>query len=148
MPFCAFRPMEQTDRSSAPGQGLRSPDKRRLLFVDVEPAILLTLKILLRDKAGVWDMQFVGSGALALEQVKAWHPDVIVSDLILPGMDGLELLRQARLVDPSVLCIILSGPSLSELLDPMADGFAQYLRKPFKVPQLVAAIDLAKTGAP
>lgn len=80
----------------------------RVLFVDDEPAILRALK---RDTSRQthWEMTFCSNGEDALDQI-CKHPfDVIVTDMVMPGIDGAELLHKAKALCPSVGRIVLSG---------------------------------------
>ena len=80
----------------------------RLLFVDDEPMVLNTLKVLFRRGYQVFT---AGSGAAALEIVAREAIDVIVSDQRMPGMDGVELLREVKTRSPRTVRILLTGYS-------------------------------------
>ncbi|MDX2056641.1 MAG: response regulator, partial [Gemmatimonadales bacterium] len=64
----------------------------RLLFVDDEPRILDGLRRMLRDHRETWDMVFVSGGDAALAALDDQPFDVVVSDMKMPGMSGVELL--------------------------------------------------------
>src|SRR5438477_1546624 len=65
---------------------------QQILFVDDEERVLEGLRRMLRPMRDEWDMTFATSGAEALEVLARSHPDVIVSDMRMPGMDGAQLL--------------------------------------------------------
>lgn len=103
---------------------------KRILFVDDEPLLLQGLQRLLRPMRDVWKMEFVEGGAKALERVQADAPDVIVTDLMMPGMNGVQLLEAVRRVSPSTIRLILSGQADQHLALQCVGLAHQYLAKP------------------
>jgi putative nucleotidyltransferase with HDIG domain len=104
--------------------------KRRILFVDDQQAILDGLKRVLRKMTDQWDMEFVTNGGVALERMAQQPFDLIVTDMIMPQMNGVELLREVRKLYPETVRFVLSGHSDRELIL-QATGFAhRYLAKP------------------
>ena len=81
----------------------------RILFVDDDEADLLILRRILRPVGGEWDMTFVSSAQEALNEMEQSSFDVIVSDMQMPGMDGVELLEAVRKHYPDMVRIILSS---------------------------------------
>jgi CheY-like chemotaxis protein len=81
--------------------------KRTVLFVDDEELILRSLKRGLLDES--YDKLFATSGKEALEILKQKKVHVIVTDLCMPGMTGLELLRIAKKEYPNIIGIVLTG---------------------------------------
>jgi HD-like signal output (HDOD) protein len=90
--------------------------KRRILFVDDEPRILEGLGRMLRPLRQEWDMEFVTSGALALDALARTPFDVLVSDMRMPNMDGMQLLTEVRGRYPQVVRLILSGQCSRETM--------------------------------
>ncbi|HNB50817.1 MAG TPA: response regulator, partial [Anaerolineales bacterium] len=66
----------------------------KILIVDDEPSARLTLENLLFAEG--YTLQFAKNGTEGLAQAHAWHPDVILSDVMMPDMDGFELCRRVR----------------------------------------------------
>lgn len=81
------------------------------------------------------------NGTDALEALKNEIPDVIVSDINMPGIDGLSLIRKVHEVDPNIPFIIITAHSdLSAAVDSYAQGTFEYLPKPFDIEQAVQVI--------
>ena len=110
----------------------------RVLVVDDEPQIRRALSTNLRARG--YEVDLAGSGEEALPLVVERHPDVVVLDLGLPGMDGLEVVRSLRTWS-RVPIVVVSGRTGSEdkivALDAGADD---YVTKPFGIGELLARI--------
>ncbi len=104
--------------------------KKRILFVDDEPMVLKGLQRTLRKMRNEWDMAFTASGKGALDILSKQPMDVIVSDLKMPGMDGMQLLTEVRTQYPRVVRIILSGHLEHELTLQSVQYAHQNLSKP------------------
>ena len=84
---------------------------KRILFVDDEPALLSGLQRTLRPQRQRWEMTFVGSGQEALQRIAEQCPDMVISDMRMPHMDGAQFLQAVRLHYPYTLRMCLSGYS-------------------------------------
>lgn len=104
--------------------------KRDILFVDDEPYILQGLQRMLRPMRNEWEMKFVNSGQQALKAMQEKSFDVIVTDMLMPGMDGAELLTRVMQNDADIVRIVLSGHSDQELVVRSIGPAHQYLSKP------------------
>lgn len=113
--------------------------KKRLLFVDDNPNLLMGLKRSLRPMERQWEMEFVESGAAAL-QIMDRAFDVVVSDMRMPGMTGLEFLNTVQERFPQTVRILLSGQSDRQSILDSAVKAHQYLAKPFDAHQLKALL--------
>lgn len=114
-----------------------------ILFVDDEPDILAGLRNVLRRHRGRWNMRFAAGGEAALRELDSSPCDVIVSDMRMPGMDGLTLLAHVRQRHPQTARIVLSGHAdLTAVVRASSVGH-QYLLKPCDSEALGAAIDRA-----
>lgn len=82
---------------------------RSVLFVDDELAVLEAMRLGLRRERGRWELVFVGCSLEALHALESRSFDVIVSDLNMPRMNGIELLSRVRALQPSARRVILSG---------------------------------------
>ncbi|BCS89817.1 response regulator [Pseudodesulfovibrio sediminis] len=116
-------------------------DNPHILFVDDEANVLAALKRMLRCKRDEWEMSFVGSGELAMEQLRRSHFDVVVSDIRMPGMDGAELLSKVRDEFPGIIRIALSGQvDINEVLRSIR-AVHQYISKPCESAFLIEKIE-------
>jgi len=114
----------------------------RVLVVDDEPRVVRFLSIKL--KATGYEVLTAGNGLDAIEQVQAKEPDMVVLDVIMPGMDGFETLKQIRALS-SVPVIILSGKeSNADKVKGLELGADDYLSKPFSPEELVARIEAVR----
>lgn len=104
--------------------------KKTILFVDDEPNILSALKRMLRSMRKEMDFHFAESGAEALALVEEVAPDVIVSDMRMPGMDGATLLTSIKEHHPHITRIMLTGQADEESIMRTVDVVHQFLAKP------------------
>jgi DNA-binding NtrC family response regulator len=124
-----------------------TPAKARVLFVDDEPRILTTMRMMFR---GQYEVLIADGGAKALELLKTQPVDVIVSDQRMPGMTGIELLRQARELNPNAMRILLTGYSdLNAIIGSINEGeIFRFVNKPWFDEELTStvanAVDAAK----
>jgi HD-like signal output (HDOD) protein len=114
---------------------------KNVLFVDDEPPVLDGLRSRLHRLHNKWNMEFVNSGALAIEQMQTRPYDVIVSDLRMPAMDGAKLLEIVSGRWPQTIRIVLSGYAELEQTIRLVPFAHQYLSKPCQPQQLESVID-------
>jgi DNA-binding NtrC family response regulator len=109
----------------------------RVLIVDDERAILDTVEILLRGEG--FDASVAQSGREALERFDEVSPDVVLTDIRMPGVTGLDLLEAVRQRDPEVPVILMTAQaSLQSAVKAVNQGAFYYLQKPFSNAELVA----------
>jgi len=112
-------------------------DMVKILLVDDETAILETLSILFRG-AG-YDVSVADSGLRALEALATEKPDIVLTDIRMPGATGLEVLAKAREVDPEMAVILMTAQaSLQSAVRAVNEGAYYYLQKPFRNEELLA----------
>ena len=116
---------------------------KRILFVDDEPAVLEGLRNVLRAERAHWDMSFALGGEAALSELEGGPFDVIVTDMRMPGMDGLALLEIVRKRHPQVARIVLSGRSDLASVTRATSVAHQYLLKPCERDSLRAVVNRA-----
>jgi CheY-like chemotaxis protein len=116
-----------------------------ILVVDDDPGVRAVVAETLRG-AG-YEVTEAGSAAEGLAAIEARAPDLLVTDFLMPEVNGAELVRAARRRSPGLRALIISGYADSErVAEARAD--APLLRKPFEQPALLAAIARALGGAP
>jgi DNA-binding response OmpR family regulator len=118
-------------------------DKRRgrVLVVDDEPTIAEIVARYLERAS--YETRIAADGHAALAHASTWHPDLIVLDLMLPGLDGLEVMRRLRESGgPRVAIILLTAKGEeSDRIDGLRLGADDYVVKPFSPAELVARVD-------
>jgi DNA-binding NarL/FixJ family response regulator len=113
------------------------------MFVDDEPALLDGLRRMLRAGRGERRMTFVPSAEAALTLLRAEPVDVVVTDMMMPGMDGATLLEEIRARWPQTVRIVLSGYSSQSASLRSSSVAHQYLSKPCDSATLTAALRAA-----
>jgi two-component system response regulator HydG len=109
----------------------------KILVVDDENAILETLQILFRGEG--YDVAVADSGPKALAALEDEKPDLVLTDIRMPGAGGLEVLTAARAVDPEMPVILMTAQaSLQSAVRAVNEGAYYYLQKPFANDELLA----------
>ncbi|MBE3064324.1 MAG: response regulator, partial [Spirochaetes bacterium] len=114
----------------------------RLLMVDDE----LNLLNVLQEMMSTHGFEVTGftTGAEAIAALKQKDFDVLLTDLMMPGMNGIELFRQAAEIDPHIIGIIMTGhATVQTAIEAMKVGVYDYLLKPFKTHSLLPLLDRA-----
>lgn len=104
--------------------------KPGILFVDDEVKILQGMRRMMYALRDQWEMFFAESGEKALEILNTETIDVIISDMRMPGINGLQLLQKTQELHPSVMRIVLSGQAGNEEIIKAVMPIHQYLTKP------------------
>lgn len=115
--------------------------KGNILVVDDEPQITRVLKTTLSSQG--YGVRSAGDGQQALDEMKSWLPDLIITDLRMPVMDGLELCRFVR-KDSRTPIIVLSVKGEEKIkVEALDAGADDYITKPFSVNELMARVRAA-----
>ena len=116
--------------------------QRNILIVDDDPKVREVLQQIF-DAAG-YPCRLVGDGGEALEVFKVWRPPLVVADLKMPGMSGIELLRQARAIDGDVAVIVLTGAAdLKTAIESLKLGAHDFIMKPINIDELLITVERA-----
>ncbi len=120
---------------------LRPADKRgRILLVDDEEVISETLQEFLQSEG--FDVEVAGDGPLALELVRSFEPDLVLCDVQLPGLDGLELLDRLLRRRPETLVLMITAyATVENAVAAFRRGAQDYLMKPVIFDELLAKIE-------
>ena len=114
-------------------------DKGRILVVDDEPSMRTTLSILLKREG--YRVSLAGSGAEALPMLAPGEYDMIFTDLKMEGMDGIELLRHIKAVDPQAEVLIFTAyGTIASAVEAMKLGAYDYIGKPFDEEELLLKV--------
>jgi DNA-binding response OmpR family regulator len=113
-----------------------------VLIVDDEPRIIKFLNLKL--KASGYEVITADSGAEALKQVRDNEPDLLVLDLVMPGIDGFETLRQIRSFSAVPVIILSAKEANVDKVKGLQMGADDYLAKPFNPDELVARIEAVR----
>jgi two-component system response regulator HydG len=117
-------------------------ESARLLVADDDPGVRESLERTLTREG--FSVVLASDGRAALELVQAGGIDLIVTDLKMPGLTGLELLRAAKAITPDVDVILLTAfGTVEEAVKAMKDGAYDFLTKPFRREQLLKLVDKA-----
>lgn len=116
------------------------PERKRVLIVDDEETIRLALGRFLRSRG--YDVDTAASAAEALEQIGPGHYAVMICDIRMPGMTGLELLPLVRERDPDMAIMMLTAvDDTSTAAESLALGAMEYLMKPIELGELQLAVE-------
>lgn len=121
-------------------QGFMEKNLRRILIVDDEESVRESLSLLLKDSYHV-ESAACADDAVAIVQ-RDPHPDVVLLDVLLPGADGLSLLKTIKEFDPKISVVLLTGAgSVKGAVEAMRQGATNYLSKPFEMGEIKATLD-------
>lgn len=117
--------------------------KKRVLFVDDETLVLEGLQRMLRHMRAEWEMIFLPGGEEALALMAQQPVDVVVTDMLMPGMNGAALLNEVMKRYPQTVRFVLSGHADKDLIMKCVGTTHQYLAKPCDAEALKAAVQRA-----
>jgi two-component system response regulator MprA len=116
-----------------------APPKPRVLVVDDDKAVRDSLRRSLEFNG--YDVHLAGDGAEALAGIGTVGPDVVVMDVMMPRLDGLETTRALRSAGNDVPIIVLTArDAVGDRVDGLDAGADDYLTKPFALPELLARL--------
>lgn len=124
----------------------RAADHRRILVVDDEPQITRVLRTSL-DAHG-YDLRVANNGEMALEIAKDWAPDLVITDLSMPNMDGLELCRRFRAKSKAPIIVLSVRGEERTKVQALDAGADDYVTKPFGINELLARVRANLRRAP
>jgi response regulator RpfG family c-di-GMP phosphodiesterase len=111
----------------------------KVLIVDDEIGPRESLRMILKPHYNVFTVE---NGYAAIQMIQQMDLDVVTLDLKMPGISGIETLREMRRVDPDVMVIIITGyGTLQSAIDSIRFGVFDYIAKPFNVPEIIQIIE-------
>jgi two-component system, OmpR family, response regulator len=126
--------------AASQGQLLRADGEPvRVLVVDDEPTLTELLSMALRYEG--WQVRTAPDGRAAVREARRFEPDVVVLDVMLPDMDGLEVLRKLRSHEPEVPVLFLTArDAVEDRIAGLTAGGDDYVTKPFSLEEVVARL--------
>lgn len=125
---------------------MKQTQQKRILIVEDDAHIAEGLKLNLSLQG--YEAAIADNGTEGLRMWKEWNPDLIVLDIMLPGIDGLSILRNIRLEDERLPILILSAKSEPEYrVKGLAYGVDDYLSKPFNLDEFLLRVERLLTRA-
>jgi len=116
-------------------------ERRNILVVDDEPQITRVLKTTLSSQG--YAIRTASDGDEALQVMKEWTPDLLITDLGMPHMNGLELCRHVRAKSPLPIIVLSVKGEEKIKVDALDAGADDYVTKPFSVNELLARVRAA-----
>jgi DNA-binding response OmpR family regulator len=113
----------------------------KLLLIEDDASLSYMIKSSLEDIIGNYEVDIATNGEEGLERIASFRPDMIVSDIEMPVLNGLEMLKQIRLTDTNIPVIFASGKvSSKDVTFGYEAGADNYIKKPFSPEELDAHI--------
>lgn len=121
-------------------------DKPKILVVDDDPQIIRVLRQILTAQG--YAVRTADDGAVALDEFSPFAPDLVLTDLQMPNVDGLELCRRLRAVSEVPIVVLSVRNSEQHIVDALDAGADDYITKPFGTAELLARIRSALRRTP
>ena len=119
---------------------MKNSETKRILVVEDDEHIAEGLKLNLSLHG--YDVMIAPNGVSGLQKWKEWSPDLIVLDIMLPGIDGLSVLRNIRLEDERIPILIVSAKgSVDDKIKGLEYGVDDYLSKPFNLEEFLLRVE-------
>ena len=117
---------------------MANAQKPTILICDDEEGIRESFKLILEDS---YQLKFATNGLEALEMLKTLSPDIMLLDIKMPKLHGMEILKQVKKLKPKLPVIIVTGYQSVEMAqEAIKNGAADYIPKPFESKEILKAI--------
>jgi two-component system KDP operon response regulator KdpE len=116
-------------------------DKSRVLVVDDEPQITRVLKTVLSSQG--YQVRTAAEAESALSSLNEWHPELVITDLYMPRMNGVELCRRIRAVSAVPIIVLSVKGEERTKVEALDSGADDYVTKPFGTDELLARVRAA-----
>lgn len=120
-------------------------EKKKLLIVDDQNGIRVLLMEVFSSEG--YDTFQASNGRLALEIVKAENPDLVLLDMKIPGMDGLEILKHVKAINRDIKVIMMTAYGELDMIKEATDlGAVMHFTKPFDIDEMRIAVNMQLHG--
>src|ERR1043165_4766897 len=113
-------------------------NQARILVVDDEPQLTRVLRTGLKSRG--YDVRAAADGLAGFEAFNDWHPDLVITDLAMPNVDGLELCRRLRAVSTVPIIVLSAKGEEKTKVEALDLGADDYVTKPFGIDELLARV--------
>src|SRR5689334_23349656 len=113
-------------------------NKPRILVIDDEPQLTRVLRTGLTSRG--YDVRAAADGLAGFETFTDWHPDLVITDLAMPVMDGLELCRRLRAISQVPIIVLSAKGEERTKVEALDIGADDYVTKPFGIDELLARV--------
>jgi two-component system KDP operon response regulator KdpE len=123
-------------------------DRARILVVDDEPQLIRVLRTGLKSRG--YDVRGASDGETGLETFNEWHPDLVITDLAMPNVDGLEFCRRLRAISQVPIIVLSAKGEEKTKVEALDIGADDFVTKPFGIDELLARVraSLRRANAP
>jgi two-component system KDP operon response regulator KdpE len=118
-----------------------SVDGARVLVVDDEPQITRVLRTVLASRG--YEVRTAPGGEAALANFRDWRPELVITDLFMPRIDGLELCRRIRAISAVPIIVLSVKGDEHSKVEALDSGADDYITKPFAIDELMARVRAA-----
>src|ERR1700736_856489 len=124
----------------------RGDEKGRVLVVDDEPQITRVLRTVLTSQG--YEVRTAAEGEAALANFREWRPELVITDLYMPHMDGVELCKRIRAMSTVPIIVLSVKGEERTKVEALDSGADDYVTKPFGIDELLARVRAALRRAP
>src|SRR5688572_25871304 len=121
-------------------------ERPRILVVDDEPQLIRVLRTGLKSRG--YDIRAASDGLAGLELFSDWHPDLVITDLAMPNVDGLEFCRRLRAISQVPIIVLSAKGEEKTKVEALDIGADDFVTKPFGIDELLARIRASLRRAP
>ncbi len=121
----------------------RENSEKKVLIVDDQRDLLLLLRKVISKQCDC-EVQLADSADSALVMLESWLPEVVLTDIKMPGMDGLDFLARLSSIDPTITTIIMTGYGTIEMaVQALKEGAYDFIEKPFDNKLIIRSVSRA-----
>jgi len=120
-------------------ESVSTPNAASIVVIDDEPNMCVALRKLLGLEG--YEVETFTEPEQAIEHIRRFHPDIVLVDLMMPTLNGMEVLKRVRTHDPSIVVIMITAHgTIDNAIEAVKEGAYHYITKPFNTPELLLTI--------